>query len=240
MKISTRLLLFGAGAALMLGTLTACGGGAEQPSAPTTTQAAPTTTAAAMPESATFTAEMPVEGHPMMSLAVEVAGDNVVAYACNGTDDAAYFWGTQKNGVMELTSPYQDKITATFDGTDLTGSLTMNEPDAKPMNFRAARATGPAGIYTATMGDARASWVVMSDDRMYGVMQPNSRRDRELIDKINAQQQQFKDQVRQARVELQMQQAPSMSMGSMTTDMDGKTARVVRVTPDMMSLPTTN
>lgn len=59
-------------------------------------------------------------------------------------------------------------------------------------------ATAPAGIYTATAGDARAVWIVTADKGVVGVTSPNSGNDRELIDKINAEQKAFKDKVRQA------------------------------------------
>lgn len=245
MKIHKRLLLLGAGAALALGTLTACGGDSPQPSTETTTGAAATTTttAPAMPESATYIAELEGQDEDYddkIYLAINVEGENVVAYACNNVDDAAWFFGTQRDGAIDLTSEWQDNLTAQLDGTNLVGALTMNLPDAKPMSFTASPEPEPAGMYTATEGDARASWVVMDDGRIYGVMQPNSRRDRELIKKIQADQQNFQTQVRQARIDLQKQQAPALNMTNRTSNINGRTVKATQVDANMRSLPDSN
>jgi hypothetical protein len=220
--------------------VTACGGDKQTAEdTPTRGETPPsTTTAAAMPQKATLIADMPgTEGKPSMAMAVTIDGDRVVAYACNGTNDEAWFFGTQKDGVMNLTNKYQDTMTASYEGTKLTGSMTMNTPDATPVKFTASAAAEPAGIYTATMGDARATWVVMDDQRMLGVMQPNSKRDREVIDQINQQQADFKEKVRQARLDRQLQQTAQFNMGTMSMAMNGTTAGVVRVTGDMTSPP---
>ena len=224
-----------AGMMLAFGALTACGGESSQPGGTTTTT---TATAAALPQSATFTASMPgKDGGPPMAMAINVEGDKVVAYACNGTNDAAWFRGTQKDGTMELTSDYLDTLKATFDGTNLNATVTMND---MTMTMMAQPASPPAGMYTMTDGDARASWVVLPDQTMLGVVQPNSTNDREVIDQINKQQQDFKDRVRQARLNRQMQQAPAMAYGSWTAMMNGRSVTAVPVNATMSSLPNTN
>ena len=232
-----RLLILFAGVFIAL--VTACGGDKETvESTPTRAETPPST--AAMPQAATFIADIPAtEGKPPMAMAVTVDGDRVVAYACNGTNNEAWFFGTQKDGVMNLTNNYQDTMTASFDGTNLTGSMTMNMPDATPVKFTASAAAEPAGIYTATMGDARATWVVMSDQRMLGVRQPNSKRDREVIDQINQQQADFKEKVRQARLQRQLEQAQELESGSWSTTMNGTSTTAMRVTGNMTSPPTT-
>lgn len=234
-----RLLILFAGVFIAL--VTACGGDKETvESTPTRAETPPST--AAMPQAATFIADIPAaEGKsPMaMAMAVTVDGDRVVAYGCNGINDEAWFFGTQKDGVMNLTSKYQDTMTASFDGTNLTGTMTMNKPDATPIEFTASAAPEPAGIYTATMGDARATWVVMSDQRMLGVRQPNSKNDREVIDQINAQQAEFKEKVRQARLQRQLEQAQELAYGTWSTSMNGTSTTAMRVTGNMTSPPTT-
>lgn len=242
MKLHKRLLLVGAGAALALGTLTACGSESPPPSAETTTGAATATAAPdAMPESATYIAEMESEGdYGKMYLAINVEGENVAAYACNNTDDGAWFFGTQNDGVMDLTSDYEDNLSATLDGSDLVGALTLNLPDSQPMKFKATPEAAPAGIYTATEGDGRAGWVVMGDGRIYGLYQPNSRRDRELIRKIQSQQQDYQAQVRQARLDLQKKQAPALDLDTRTAKINGKTVKATEVTANQKSLAGTN
>ena len=240
-RMRTRAFMLGVGALFALGMLTACGGGASTAPTAEPTTAEQTGTAAAMPESATFIAHMPGhDGKPPMVMAVTVDGDRVVAYACNGANDAAWFFGTQKDGAMDLTNPYLDNLKATFDGTKLNGTLMMNEPDAKPQTFAASSAAEPAGMYTATRGDARASWVVMPDGRMVGIMQPNSNNDREVINQIDKQPADFKEKVREARLNRAMEPAPQMAFGSWTMDMNGTTVKAVRVTGNITSLPNTN
>ena len=109
-----------------------------------------------------------------MTLAVTVDGDKVVGYATNGTDEEAWFFGSQQGGKMSMTSMYADRIDATYDGSALRGTLTMNDASA-PHAFSAAPAAAPAGIYTATMNGSRASWVVATgphDDRRDGQQRP--------------------------------------------------------------------
>lgn len=224
-----RTLLIGVGAVLMLGTFTACSSGTTEEATTTTseTTTAETTTAEAMPETATFIAEMPeAEGHAM-TMAITVEGDQVAAYACNGTDDEAWFFGSQENGSMNLTSKFGDTMAASFTGGELTGTLTMND---KVQTFTARSASGPAGIYTAEENGERATWIVMPDGRMTGVLNRNFDNDDRALREVLQQQQDFQDRVRQMRLNQQLQQAPAMNMDTMEADMAGTTARATQVT----------
>jgi hypothetical protein len=232
MKKHTRALMVGVGAVLALGMFTACSGGTSEQAATTTetTSAEAPTTAAAMPQTATFVAQMPEkDGHPM-AMAITVQGDQVAAYACNGTNDEAWFFGTRKDGVMNLTSKFMDTMTASYTGAELTGTLTMNNV---PQAFAARLAAEPAGIYTAEMNGQRATWIVMPDGQAMGIQNRTSRRDDELIGDILQQQQDFQDKVRQMRLDRQLQQAPQLNMATMDADMDGTMARATRVTGSM-------
>jgi len=190
-------------------------------------------TALAMPQSGTFVADMAEPDGNTMALGIAVEGEMVTAYATDGTSDEAVFMGTQSNGTMTLNSPYQDQLTASFDGSNVNGTITMNEPNAQPHNFSASLVSAPAGIYTAAAGDSRTTWVVKPNQTMVGMMMPNSKRDREVIDQINAEQQEFKDKVRQMRLERQMQPAPQMTYGTWQTTMNGTTMTAVPVTGGM-------
>lgn len=190
-------------------------------------------TALAMPQSGTFVADMAEPDGNTMALGIAVEGEMVTAYATDGTSDEAVFMGTQSNGTMTLNSPYQDQLTASFDGSNVNGTITMNEPNAQPHNFSASLVSAPAGIYTAAAGDSRTTWVVRPNQTMVGMMMPNSKRDREVIDQINAEQQEFKDKVRQMRLERQMQPAPQMTYGTWQTTMNGTTMTAVPVTGGM-------
>ena len=190
-------------------------------------------TAFAMPQSGTFVADMAEPDGNTMALGIAVEAENVTAYATDGTSDEAVFMGTQSNGTMTLISPYQDQLTASFEGSTITGTITMNEPNAQPHNFSASLVSAPAGIYTAEMGDSRTTWVVRPDSTMVGMMMPNSKRDREVIDQINQQQQDFQNKVRQMRLARQMQPAPQLTYGTWQTTMDGTTMTAVPVTGGM-------
>jgi hypothetical protein len=96
-RTRTGTLVLSAGAILAVGTLTACSSGTPETTATKTT----TSVAAAMPAQATFIADVPAApGAPMTTMAITVEGDKVVAYATNGTDDEAYFIGTQKMAAL--------------------------------------------------------------------------------------------------------------------------------------------
>lgn len=218
-KYTRAALVVGAGAVIALGMLTA-----------------PTSTAAPMPPSATFLADVPETNGATMTMAVTVDGDNVVAYATNGTNgtnDEAYFFGTQRDGQMDLMSMYGDNLNPSFDGTTLTGAVTMNETDAAPLKFAASSVEAPAGMYTATHDTARATWVVGPDHTMTGVMDNSAPGDHKVTDAIMARQQEFKDKVRQMRQDRPLQPAPPMTYGTWSMDMDGPTVTAVRVTGDM-------
>lgn len=186
-----------------------------------------------MPESATFIADMPEPDGKTMTMAIAVEGYKVVAYATNGTNDEAYFFGTQKDGQMDLMSMYGDNLKASFDAGKVDGEITMNETNARPVKFSASSAAAPAGMYTATHGSARAMWVVRPDHTMVGVMDNSAPDDHKVTDAAMAREQQFKDRVRQMRLDRQLQQAPQMQMDTMEADMDGTMVRVTRVTGTM-------
>ena len=95
--------------------------------------------AVTMPSGATYIADMPPDAAEAMTLAVTVDGDRVVAYGTNGSDEEAWFFGTQRGGRIDMMSMYADRVQATYDGATLTGTLTMNG-DGNPHAFTAAAA----------------------------------------------------------------------------------------------------
>lgn len=226
----TRTLVLGASAIIALCTLTACSNGTTE----TPAASAPASSVSAMPASANFIADMTADsGATMTTMAIAVEGDKVVAYATNGTNDEAYFFGTQKDGRMDLTSMYADHLTASYDGSKVDGELVMNEDGAAPQTFAASRVEAPAGMYTAAHGDSRATWVVRPDRSTVGVMNNSAPGDHKVTDANAAQDQQFKDTVRQMRLDRQMQQAPTMTFGTWTMDMGGTKVTAVPVTGGM-------
>lgn len=202
MKSSTRSLTAGAALAAFNIALILC--------------AATPAGAVTMPADATYIVDMTADPAEPMTLAVTVDNDKVVAYATNGTNEEAWFFGTQNAGTIDMTSMYADRIQAAYDGATLRGTLTMNG-DASSHEFSAAAAPAPAGIYTAAMNGARASYVVRPDRTVTGVMDNSAPGDHKVTDALADQQQQYRDQVRQMRLDQQMQQAPPMQYGSWST-----------------------
>lgn len=166
-----------------------------------------TAEAVSFPETGSYIADLTGADGATTTLAIAVDGDNVAAYATNGVDDEAYFSGTEKNGVIDLTSAYQDRVTATFDGTSVNGDLTMNDV---AQSFTAPAVSGPAGLYTAELADGRASWVVRNDHSIVGTQDTTSRRDNR-----------------------QLLPAPAMTYGTWQVDVNGTPTTAVPVTGDV-------
>lgn len=219
-----RALATAAGAVAAVGVLASCS---------STTTEGTSTNAAPMPNSATFVADMAARDGATMTMAIAVEDDKVVAYVTDGTTDEAEFVGTQQDGRMDLMSPYGDNLTATFDGTSVTGEVTMNVAEVAPVTFEASPVSAPAGLYTASQGNSRAMWVVRPDRTMVGMMSTRAPGHLTVADVTRAQDQAFKDSVRQMRLDRQLRQAPQMDRETMTMDMDGTTMTATRVTGDM-------
>jgi hypothetical protein len=200
-KTHNRTLALAAGAIASLGMLPVA----------TLANAAPLVgEAVAFPETGTYVADVPgADG--TMTMAIAVDGNDVVVFATNGVDDQAYFSGTEQDGSIDLTSTGQDRLTAAFDGTAVNGTLTTNDV---AQSFAAQAVSVPAGMYTAELGDTRASWVVRTDQSIVGTQGLMSRTDNELS------------------IDRQLQPAPSMTYGTWNVDMNGTPMTAVPVTGD--------
>jgi hypothetical protein len=168
MRKHFRTLLVGVSALVALGALSACSGDTSTEATPTS-EAAPATTSAtesAFPQSARYVADMTAADGKTMTIGISVDGTDIAAYACNGTDDEAWFFGNQTDGKIDITSRFRDTLKAQFNGTDVEGDLTMNGVAYK---FTAAPVSGVAGMYTADLDGVRASWVVREDGSAIGV-----------------------------------------------------------------------
>ncbi|MDO3639214.1 hypothetical protein [Mycolicibacterium arseniciresistens] len=212
-----RIVLTCSGALLALGTLSACGGGSE-PAKPDATQSSSATSAAtAFPPSATFVADMDKDG-AAMTIGITVDGKNITAYACNGTDDEAWFFGEQNAGGIDITSRFRDTLTASFDGTDVEGDLTM---DGTTYEFTAAPAEPPAGIYTAAAGTTRASWIVRPDGSSLGVQFTGDNDDLTVFEKQQLKQAEFREKVRNKRQLQRAERLERTQNGSMSSTING-------------------
>lgn len=191
------------------------------------------TAVAPMPTSASFVADAPESNGDTMTMAVTVEGNRAIAYATNGTDDEAYFFGTQNDGHLDMMSMYGDHLKGSYDGGQISGEMTMNESGAAPVKFVAAMVTAPAGLYTATHDNSRATWVVRPDHTMTGVMDNSAPGDHKVTDAAMARDQAFMERVRQMRLDRQLQPAPPMAYGSWSMHMGDSSQTAVRVTGDM-------
>jgi hypothetical protein len=226
MKKHTRTLLIGVSALVALGTLCACSGGTST-EATTTPGAAETATA--FPPSAKYIADMTAADGKPMTIGIAVDGADVTAYACNGVDDEAWFFGNQTDGKIDITSRFRDTLKAGFDGTDVEGDLTMNGVNYE---FTATPVASPAGMYTADVDGVRASWVVRSDGSATGVQFNGgiSGRDFEQAELQQLKDEAFRAQVRNKRQLQQAQQIVRLANGSMSSTINGK-----QVTPVLVS-----
>lgn len=167
MRKQTRALLVGISALVALATVPACTSSSTTTDATSPSQPAPeTTTAAPFPGSARYMADMSAADGKTMTIGISVDGAEVAAYACNGTDDEAWFFGNQTDGGIDLKSRFRDTLAAEFNGKDVTGEVTMNGVEYA---FTAAPVSGVAGMYTAESEGVRASWVVRPDGSATGV-----------------------------------------------------------------------
>lgn len=225
MNKHTRTLFLGMSVMLAVTTLSACAGGTStQASGTETTTAATTTgpavaTPAAFPQQARYIADMDKDGKTM-TIGIAVDGEQIAAYACNGTDDEAWFFGDEGDGTIDLTSRFRDTLTASFDGTDVEGDLTM---DGVTYTFTALPVADPAGMYTAELDGVRASWVLRPDGSALGVQFNGiSGRDFEQAELQILKDEQFRAQVRNKRLLQQANQLTRLQNGSFQSTINGK------------------
>jgi hypothetical protein len=230
MKKHFRTLLVSVSALVALGTLSACSGGTST-EATSTSEAAPATTTAtesAFPQTARYVADMKAADGKTMTIGISVDGADIAAYACNGTDDEAWFFGNQTDGKIDITSRFRDTLTARFNGTDVEGDVTMN---GVAYEFTAAPVSGVAGMYTADVDGVRASWVVREDGSAIGVQfSPTTGQKLEESDLQQLNAEQFRAQVRNTRQLQRAAQIDKLSNGSMGSTINGR-----QVTPTLVT-----
>ena len=229
MKKHLRTLLVGVSALIALGTLSACSGG-KTTEATNTSEAVttPPATAKPFPQSARYIADMKAADGKTMTIGISVDGASIAAYACNGTDDEAWFFGNQADGKIDIKSRFRDTLRAEFTGTDVAGDLTMNGVAYK---FTAAPASGAAGMYTATLDGVRASWVLREDGSAIGVQfSPTTGQKLEQSDLQQLADDQFRAQIRNTRKLQQAGQLTKRSNGSMSSTING-----TQVTPTLVN-----
>jgi hypothetical protein len=233
MKNHIRILLLGVVALLAFAALSACSSGTkeatetsgttkstESPQASGTSATPAPATASPFPQSAKYIADTKSpDGKPMV-IGIAVDGTDIAAYACNGTDDEAWFFGNQKDGKIDITSRFKDTLRAEFNGKDVVGDLTMNGVAFK---FSAPAVPAPAGMYTAELNGVRASWVVRPDGSATGVQFNGgiSGRDFEQAELQQLNEQQFRNSVRNKRQLQQAQQITQLANRSARSTING-------------------
>jgi hypothetical protein len=220
MRKQFRTLLIGVSAMLALGTLTACSSGSSTEATPSQapSSAAPAT-AAPFPTSARYMADIEKDGKKM-AIGISVDGNDITAYACNGVDDEAWFFGNQTNGAIDIKNKFRDTLNASFTGSDLKGDLTMN---GISYDFTAAPVSSPAGMYTAALNGVRASWIVRPDGSVTGVQFNGgiTGRDFEQAELQQLNNQQFQSQVRSKRILQQADQSVKLANNKLTSKING-------------------
>ncbi|KUH72029.1 hypothetical protein AU184_20240 [Mycolicibacterium novocastrense] len=220
MKRWTRILFVSISATLAFGFLTACSGGSSVEST-TTAEARP------FPQTARYVADMKSPDGKPMTIGISVDGGELAAYACNGSDDEAWFFGNQTDGKIDLTSRFRDTLTAQFDGADVEGDLTMN---GITYAFTAAPVGGEAGVYTAGVDGVRAAWVVREDGSAVGVQLNGFSGTLDQADIQQLNDAQFRAEVRNKRQLQQAQQITRLSNGAMSSRINGRDVTPTLVT----------
>ncbi|WP_185934999.1 hypothetical protein [Mycolicibacterium hodleri] len=226
MKTLLRTLLVMVLGLVVLGTLSACSGGSST-EASSSSSTSSSSTPASSPKAATYVADMEADGKKM-TIGISVDGDQIAAYACNGVDDEAWFFGTQTDGKVDVTNKFRDTLAASFAGSDLTGDVVMN---GTTYTFTAAAVADPAGVYTVDLDGIRSSWIVRPDGSVTGVQFNGgiTGRDFEQAELQQLNTAQFQAQVRNKRVLQQADQAVSLQNRTLTSKINGRsvTARTV-------------
>jgi len=228
MKTLLRTLLVMVAGLVVLGTLSACSGGSStEASSSSSTSSSSAAAPASLPKAATYVADMEADGKKM-TIGISVDGDQIAAYACNGVDDEAWFFGTQADGKIDVTNKFRDTLAASFAGSDLTGNVVMNGTN---YTFTAAAVADPAGVYTVDLDGIRSSWIVRPDGSVTGVQFNGgvTGRDFEQAELQQLNTAQFQAQVRNKRVLQQADQAVSLQNRTLTSKINGRsvTARTV-------------
>lgn len=174
-----------------------------------------------------YLADMEADGKKM-TIGISVDGDQIAAYACNGVDDEAWFFGNQTDGKVDVTNKFRDTLQASFTGNDLTGDVVMN---GTRYTFTAGAVADPAGVYTVDLDGIRSSWIVRPDGSVTGVQFNGgiTGRDFEQAELQQLNTAQFQAQVRNKRVLQQADQSVSLQNGTLTSKINGRnvTARTV-------------
>ena len=226
MKSLLRTLIVMVAGLVVLGTLSACSGGSST-EASSSSSPSPSSAPAPSPKAATYVADMEADGKKM-TIGISVDGDQIAAYACNGVDDEAWFFGTQSDGKVDVTNKFRDTLAASFAGSDLTGTVVMNGTN---YTFTAAAVADPAGVYTVDLDGIRSSWIVRPDGSVTGVQFNGgiTGRDFEQAELQQLNTAQFQAQVRNKRVLQQADQAVSLQNRTLSSKINGRsvTARTV-------------
>ena len=93
-----------------------------------------------------YIADMKTADGKPMTIGIAVDGDQIAAYACNGTDDEAWFFGNQKDGKIDITS----QVPGHPEGrVRRQGRGRRPDHERRRYKFSAPPVSAPAGMYTA-------------------------------------------------------------------------------------------
>jgi hypothetical protein len=208
--------------------LTSCSGGTETATTSSSPASPPSPAAeTAFPQSAKYIADMPAAGGKTMTIGIAVDGDRVAAYACNGVDDEAWFFGDQSDGTIDITGKFRDTLSASVDGADVVGDLTMN---GVAYRFTAASVPAPAGMYTGEAGGVRATWVVRPGDSATGVQHDPAANSAAHPEPLSDKE--FRDQVRNTRTLEPASPILTLDGGKGTADINGQVVTLQVVAGD--------
>lgn len=137
-------------------------------SPPTTVAAPPPSTPppAAFPAKADYVGKAQARSG-VVTVEITVSGDKAIAYACDGKSVEAWLHGSALNGVVNLVNKDNtSRLDGHLTGDNVVGTLLLRQ---EQLNFTAAQAQPPAGLYVYSQNGVRSSWIIDRNNAVTGV-----------------------------------------------------------------------
>jgi hypothetical protein len=120
----------------------------------------------AFPPKADYVGKIPTD-HGHITLEITVEGNQAVAYACDGNTVEVWLKGPAENGAVHLANKTNtSRLDGDLHGSDVTGTLLLKQG---PLQFTAAAAAPPAGLYVYLDEGVRNSWIIDANGGVTGV-----------------------------------------------------------------------
>ena len=120
----------------------------------------------AFPPKADYVGKIPTD-HGHITLEITVEGNQAVAYACDGNTVEVWLKGSAEDGAVQLANKANtSRLDGELHGGEVTGTLQLKQA---PLQFTAAAAAPPAGLYVYLDEGVRNSWIIDANGGVTGV-----------------------------------------------------------------------